>query len=301
MQYICNSHSERARWLAERVNGIGASEVPALIGLSRWQTPLSLYAQKIGAAPIEDDRPEYVEWGNRLESVIIDVFAERTGRRVEESGLLYAHDEWPWARATFDAFVNEPGYERYPMEAKTSSAFRAEEWADGAPPVYIAQLHWQMFVAKAARKASIADLIGGQRMVWDDVPRDESLIERLFYAAKDFWRCVQTRTPPPADGTEITRDALRLLYPKDTGEVRLLPASLLEVADVLEFTKAEAKKTDEVRLMAENTIKAAMGDAMFGVLPDGRRFSWTTQQRKGYAVAASESRVFRSLKSKEGD
>lgn len=301
MKAICNSRTERDRWIAERMNGIGASEVPALIGLSHWQTPLSLYAQKIGATPVEDEQPEYVEWGNRLEGVILEVYGERTGRKVKASGVLYHHDEFPWARATFDAFtVRPPSQEPIPLNAKTTSAFRAEDWAEGVPPLYAAQLHWEMFVAQANASSSTC-LIGGQRMVWDDVERDPVLINRLFKAAEEFWRCVTTRTPPPADGTELSREALKILYPKDSGEVALLPATLIEAADALEITKVESKKVEEVRLLAENQIKAAMGNASRGVLPDGRQFSWTTQQRKGYVVQPSESRVFRALKSKEGE
>jgi len=299
MKAICNSHTERERWLAERNKGIGASDIAALIGLSKWDSPLSLYAQKIGVVQPEADVPEYIEWGNRLEGVILEAYHERTGRSVERSGILYEHDKYPFARATFDAFTALDGA-RFPLQAKNAGEYKAEEWAEGVPAWYDAQLQWETFVANAPG-ASIACLLGGRRMIWDDTERNEALIARMLDAASKFWRCVETRTPPPADGSEFSRDALKLLYPKDTGEIKLLPATLIEVADVLEVTKVESKKVEEVRLMAENTIKAAMGDATFGVLPDGRRFSWTTQARKGYTVQASESRVFRALKSKEGD
>ena len=38
-----SSHDE---WLAEREKGIGASEVAAILGLSPWDTPFSLWLKK---------------------------------------------------------------------------------------------------------------------------------------------------------------------------------------------------------------------------------------------------------------
>jgi hypothetical protein len=46
----------------------------------------------------------------------------------------------------------------------------------------------------------------------------------------------------------------------------------------------------------ENRLKAAIGDATFGVA-GGQAFSWKTQERKGYTVQPSTCRVLRTIKS----
>ena len=57
--------------------------------------------------------------------------------------------------------------------------------------------------------------------------------------------------------------------------------------------KAERKKLDERIDLAENVVKAALGTAELGVLPDGRSFSWKTQSRKECVIKASTFRVLR--------
>ena len=39
---------DRAAWLAQRRNGIGASDIAAVLGISPWKTPLQLYMDKRG-------------------------------------------------------------------------------------------------------------------------------------------------------------------------------------------------------------------------------------------------------------
>ena len=42
---------DRAEWLKAREGGIGASEVAAVVGLSKWDSPYSLFLRKTGQVP----------------------------------------------------------------------------------------------------------------------------------------------------------------------------------------------------------------------------------------------------------
>lgn len=296
MKYICDQ-SDRELWLLERLQGIGASEAAMIMGMSPWGSPLSLYTEKTGLVQRESPDNERMEWGNRLEPVIIGAFAARTQRKVSRSGKLYRSTAFPWALATFDAFCAVDGEER-PLQIKTTGAEHADEWSNGPPAAYACQVQWEMLVSDASC-ATIACLIGGQRMVWQDVPRDDAFIERLTIAGAAFWSHVESRTPPEADGSHWTSRALGRLYPQDTGEIVQLSASLIEVADQLELAKRVMALTDKEARTAESMIKAELGNASIGVLPDGRRYSWKLQKRAAYSVDASEARVFRTLKSRE--
>lgn len=80
-------------WLEERSQGIGASESAALLGISPWSTPLSLFLEKSGRVKRRPglDEAERLLWGNLLEPVIIRELVSRTGR-----GRLRA-DSWETA------------------------------------------------------------------------------------------------------------------------------------------------------------------------------------------------------------
>lgn len=281
-------------WLRMRQTGIGASEAAALLGLSPWKSELQLYAEKVGALPPEDlSDSEVVFWGTRLESVVRDVYAERTKRHIDKGGVLLRSFEHPWALATLDAWTSDRELGPYwPLEIKTTGASRGGDWVDGPPELYSAQVHWQMLVT-GAKRATIACLIGGQRLVWADVERDEQIIRRLVHAGQEFWARVERRDAPAPDGSEGARRALHDLYPQHSAKLIQLPAELADAFDAIEDAKAEAKRAEGIQRAAENVLKAALGDAHVGVLPDGREVHWSTEERKAYTVAAGTRRVLR--------
>lgn len=46
--------SERLEWLKTRQTGIGGSDVAAILGLSKWKTPLDVYNDKIAEPPLKN-------------------------------------------------------------------------------------------------------------------------------------------------------------------------------------------------------------------------------------------------------
>jgi len=71
----------REQWLAYRNLGIGGSDAPVVCGLNKYKSPLELWAEKTGQhLPKDAGEPAY--WGTRLESLIRDEFAIRTGIKV---------------------------------------------------------------------------------------------------------------------------------------------------------------------------------------------------------------------------
>ena len=49
--------SERLEWLKTRQTGIGGSDVAAILGLSKWKTPLDIYLAKTGEVDQEQSHP----------------------------------------------------------------------------------------------------------------------------------------------------------------------------------------------------------------------------------------------------
>ncbi len=285
-------------WLKYRRTGIGASEIAIPLGVNRWGSEIRLYAEKIGEIEPDDKESERMEWGRRLEPVIITAFAERTGLQITPCGLLIRSKEHPWAGATLDAVLKpQPNEPDIPVEVKNSSSYNAEEWSEGPPDHYMAQIQHQMLVT-GAPFAYIVCLLGGNKMVWAKVDRDETWINRIIYHGERFWKLVVDRTPPAPDGSEDSRKALARLYPVDTGEAIELSAEHLGVALGLASLKVQKKEIESRIMEIENQIKAALGNATLGVLPDGSSFSWKLIPKKGYTVEASESRVLRFHKPK---
>ncbi len=297
------SSTDRERWLQLRRSGIGASEVAAILGESPWLSAAELYAIKVGASDGDPslDEAEHVYWGAQLEGAILAGYQHRTGRPVQRRNMLLRSAEHPWALCTLDGETAEPGDQPgWPLEIKNIGLSKAHEWEEGPPRHYYLQLQQQLLVT-GADKATAAALIGGQRMVWCDIGRDEIEIRRITRAGRIFWeQCVEAGVCPTPDGSESSKRALAALYrgrPDPESYVQL-PGSLLALDEELHELKltrgAVGKRIDEI----ENLIKSHIGKAERGVLPSGVVWSWKQQTRAAHAVDESTFRVLRRHASK---
>jgi len=282
-------------WLAGRLDGVTATDAPDVLGLrgSRYE----LWARKCRLLEAEDlsDR-EWIEWGRRLQPVVAEAYAERTGREVTPwpAYTLARSDAVPWMICTPDAEQRDGQLGPGALEIKTAGQFMAGEWRDGPPLAYQVQLQHQLAVL-GAQWGTLCCLIGGQKLVWFDQLANQRFIEALVHAEAEFWGRVQRRDPPPVDGTAATREALHRLHPADSGAEVLLPAAAAEWDAEIAECKAEIKALEERQRAAENQIKAAMGDASYGHLPGGGRWKWCVEPRKAHQVEASNPRILRRL------
>jgi hypothetical protein len=71
-------------WLTERRKGIGASEAAAVLGLSRYKSPLDVYLDKTGEIGPQDDS-ERMYWGRKLEGRVTEM-KEITSRYLQDIG-----------------------------------------------------------------------------------------------------------------------------------------------------------------------------------------------------------------------
>lgn len=76
------------------------------------------------------------------------------------------------------------------LECKTANQYLLKEWEDEEIPAsYLLQVQHYLAVTGADR-GYIAVLVGGQKFIWKEVPRDEELIEMIIQLEKDFWSLV---------------------------------------------------------------------------------------------------------------
>lgn len=282
-------------WLKLRQLGIGASEAPAIIGEHRWLSAYKLYQQKVGNL-VDDElnAREDVLWGKRLERLIIDVYRERSGRFADYGGLLLRSKRYPWALCTLDGWTSTLELGPYwSLEIKTANEFKADEWVHGAPSQYNVQGHWQMLVLDTER-TTIACLIGGQKLVWCDVERDETLMRKLVHHGEQFWERVERRDPPDVDGSDATAKALRRMFPEDNGERIELPAVMLDDVETFLGIKQRIGALEEERDAIDARIREAMGPNALGFFAGSDvTISLKTERRSSYTVAPSVRRTLR--------
>ena len=134
-------------FLNNRRQGIGGSDIAAIIGVSKFKTALEVYLSKTTDQP--EQQGEHLYWGHALENPIIDRFVRDTGANVIRQPEMRRHPQHEWAIANADALiVDGAGNPQAILEIKTSSAFKSREWGaddtDEVPIEYIAQVQWYM-------------------------------------------------------------------------------------------------------------------------------------------------------------
>ena len=275
-----------AEWLAARRTGIGASEVAAVLGLSRFASPASVWLDKCGLAEPEGE-VERLRWGKRLQRPIAEGFAAETGRELLDPGpyTLLRSIRYPWLVASPDYFQAHAGLRTVPgvLEIKNASAYAKREWQDEAPVPYQLQLHAQCLVSGLAW-GTLAALLGGAELVFVDLDARPDIAQWILDDTAAFWRYVQTETPPPQlDGSEQTTRALRRLYPTGAaGPVVTLPdAAENWDAEILDGEATIAEIEERVNA-AKNHIRAAIGDFESGRIPSGHVWTHKLETRKGY-------------------
>lgn len=292
-------HETRDEWLAARKEFIGASEAPIVLGVSPYCSPLKLWSQKTGRIE-PDEENKQMRRGTRLEPVVADMVAEETGWTLRDDGryTVRIHSELEWMGCTLDRII-EPVDERGPgnLQIKTASAFAAHEWDSGIPLHVAVQVQHELAVTGFSWGA-VAVLIGGDDLKLLAFERNERFINAMIGREYDFMRCLWEDMPPPVDGSEATAEALKKLYPHCTGASVDLPADAAAWDEKLSAVKTDLKRLESEKMELENLIKSAIGEAAYGVLPNGGRYAWLTRQRQYEARAAYtvEYRELRRLK-----
>lgn len=248
------------QWLRLRKRGIGGSDAGVVIGVNPYRSILELYHDKTSEELIENEETEATYWGHIMEPIVREEFAKRSGLEVQLVPYLLQHEECTFMLANLDGMVHDPVYGKCIFEAKTSSAYKKEEWENGIPETYYAQLQHYMAVTDW-NGAYIAALIGGNEFIYRFVPRDERYIEDLMLKEESFWNYVKMRIEPPADGSKATMEYLKKAYPSAEKAITIdLDEENRKWLVQYYQASAELKAVEKKKAEAENNLKQLVGE-----------------------------------------
>ena len=146
----------REEWLRNRKNGLGGSDIAAVIGANPWMSNVELWEIKTGKRQQADisEKP-FVQYGHDAEEHIRALFA------LDHPELVVNYTDWnswsnlsfPWAVASLDGWTTEIAtLRRGVLEIKTSEIQRStdwEKWEGGIPQQYFCQVLFYMAVIEA--------------------------------------------------------------------------------------------------------------------------------------------------------
>ena len=304
-EVIVRAAADEERWLDERdrAGRIGSSEVASALG-DGYDTPCELYASKLGLRPrledrLDDDGRERLEMGRLMEPTIRQRYQQESGRLTAPCGILLRSKLHPWLVATPDASVYDGELGLGCLELKWPGLYARHEWWDDAPVMYRIQLEAQLIVT-GRRWGAIAAVVGGVHLHWHEYTSDAELRARILEEGADFHRRLLEEDPPPP--TDRDGDALSFVYGADEREGDDRFGKMLDEPELLAADEEFQKISQAIRVLSrrrdelQNAIAHAVGDAAYGVMPDGSQWSWRTIKRRAYAVEDTTYRVFRRKK-----
>lgn len=316
----------REDWLAERRKSLGGSDIGAVLGLNKYATPYTVWAEKTGRLPPKEDN-EAMRQGRDLEQYVAERFSERSGKSVQRYNYLLRNDAAPYLHANIDRRIVG---EKSGLECKTASALNLRSYSSGEFPesyyaqcvAYLAVTGWDRWYL-AALVLNKAFYIYQITTVQDDsVPEwcESSVyvspeeIGALKRCAVEFWESyIIQDTPPPADSAAATGDAIQSIYADDYGgSVELFGRDdlLRDYFFLVEERQGVQKRIDEIKQI----IQCDMGNASEAFCA-AASITWRAQARKTFDGKAfqkahpdiplepfyrhTNSRVFKITKTKE--
>jgi len=270
-----------ARQLKQRAKGVGASEVPALLGLDDFQSPADVLLSKIHpTTPLQTT--DAMDMGNIFEAPIARLFTKRTGLTLAHPKATFKHDAGIMF-ANPDRMVGTPSRGRPIVEIKWSSM--ADRWGeeqdgpDGIPPNVLAQVQAQMACTDAPMAYVAGMIVGGfsPALRIYEIPRMNDAIEGIVDRVATLWGDhVVNRKPLPTEWAPPSESILR--------RIKREPKSLCEInPDVLsrfQATKEAMEQAKEANDEARRLLIMALNNCEAGGCNLGR-VTYFTQSRSG--------------------
>lgn len=264
-----------AAWHEQRRLHIGGSDAAAACGVDPHKSVTTLYYEKTGELDLSKEENEFMKWGSLIEPLVAAEYASRTGRKVRRAKHRVSK-RYPYMAANVDRMI--VGDPRGPgvLECKCIGSF--SPWAgvknpDGQPDKHYLQMQHYLSVTGYSW-GSFAYLVGGNKLVWFDVDRDQGTIDMLVEMEARFWEHVLSKTPPDMVEHPDLDATMRKLHPSDDG-------SLIEAGeDHRRLALEDASLAEQIaelesrRKFVRAQIEAMIGDATGCRFQDGSGYTW---------------------------
>lgn len=264
--------TDRNAFLEERRTGLGGSDIGAILGLSKYRTPVEVWMEKTGRA-VPKDGTLQMRFGTYAEQFVADEYSASTGRLVQRFNPMLRHPDFPMVIGHVDRLVIPDGQKRAAhqreirtdrlLECKTASAFAASggEWGpsgtDEVPAGYLIQIATYCALTGCAY-ADLAALFGNQELRIYTLTRDIDLEQELLRRAAEWWRqhVENDLAPDPQSEADV-----RLLYPKDNQREIEATDEIYDAWAQLSNAKRDAKELESTEQSARDVLTAYMGES----------------------------------------
>ena len=197
----------------DRTKYIGGSDIGAILGLSKFRTPIEVWMEKTGKETKQlDSLP--LRFGSFAEEFVASEYSRATSFELLHDESIYINPTHPMMSAHVDRFVLGDGLNKPAtrlLECKTANPFARGEWGepgtDQVPMSYLCQCIWYMAIT-GIEQCDLAVLFGNSDFRIYEIARDQELEALVIEKALHFWNEYVLKDIPPPAQTEGDYQAL---------------------------------------------------------------------------------------------
>jgi putative phage-type endonuclease len=253
----------------DRSKYIGGSDIGAILGLSRFRSPLEVWMEKTGKEIKKlDSLP--LRFGSFAEAFVASEYSRSTGFELIHDESIYIHPEHAFMSAHMDRFVLEGGASTSTststptriLECKTANPFSSGDWgevgSDEVPMSYLCQCIWYMAITNI-NKVDLAVLFGNSDFRIYEISRDLELETVILQKASLFWSdYVLKDIAPPA---QSEADCQILFSKSDPTKSIEAQSETLGLSRRLALLNSEIDTREEEISSIKQNIMNQMGEA----------------------------------------
>ena len=272
-----------------RKTGIGGSDVSAILGLSKYRTPLTVYMEKLG---LKSDTPtnQHMEFGNELEPFILSKYADMQAKYSLKEVTLQTdiptqrHKDYPFLLANVDGLTND----NIIVEAKNvgiygdKGDYNGHAWGQQRtsqiPNSYLLQVaHYCMVMDKP--EAHIVPYFGGSDIRIYIYHRNAEFEQNIQRICSHFWHEHVLKRVPPLDKCTFT-DLGQLWKSIDTESKAVADSYIARTIQRLRENRAQQNELENEESALKSVVCSFMKENASLVDLEGNILaSWNEQKR----------------------
>ena len=249
----------------------GASDIPALMGASKYKTRGELFAEKLND-PIISPSNAVFDRGNDLEPALIARASKQLGTNIITPEVIYRDGR---LSISLDGVDNEQS-PTVVVEAKTTTRYSIYESSD-LPAEWL----WQGWAQQAVLEVPVWFVVLDRdlRISCVELPDNPLAIDTLLTETEVFGNWVDNNTPPLDEINNFSADDIARIWRVEPTTVEL-DATVLDWVAQLEEARALSKQASELETKAKDAIAQMLLGNEIGLVDGQQIVSWKQQAGK---------------------
>jgi putative phage-type endonuclease len=272
--------------LQERLTMITGSNAGTILGVNPYSSKYCMWATKLGKVVDTFKGNNKTDLGTWLEQFCVYKYEQSTGRSCRKIVRTLRHKKYPFIGGHLDRLVE--GDKNRGLECKVVTPDGMGKWfnEDGEltiPPYYRAQvLHYALVTGRRIWDFSV---------VFTDGRKDPAILTVVFSQADlddylekciDFWKLIESETPPSIDDSKATAEALKKEWQTtDVGSIKVATDSVIEYLSSRRAHKSSKEIHESQIQLMENRLRNFMQDAESIVGPSGETIATCKADKNG--------------------